>query len=62
MLDHKVYKRFTPSGFKDMWMRKFEFAAKTHFLGLKGSRLEFTQISSDTVKKQFVVNPEKYYL
>ena len=33
------YERFTPSGFKDKLIRKFEFVAQTQFLRLKNKIL-----------------------
>jgi len=33
------YERFTPSGFKDKGIRKFEFVAQTQFLRLKNKIL-----------------------
>ena len=35
------YQRFTPSGWKDLEIRKFEFVAKTQFLYQEGSKLKF---------------------
>ena len=49
------YLRPTPSGCKDIWIRKFEFVAKTHFLSEVKSKVKaWRHFKVDVVLKMYV--------